>query len=363
MRILLIGEYSNVHWTLACGLRQLGHTVTVLSNGDFWKDYPRDISLVRRAGKWGGIEYMARLYALLPRLRGYDVVQLINPMFLEIKAERIFPIYRYLRRHNGSVYLGAFGMDYYWVHQCITRKPLRYSDFNFGQQLRADDEAQKYIADWIGTAKERLNRFIAADCNGIVAGLYEDWICYEPIFSNKLSFIPYPIRCDSKPLLTQHNRVKVFIGINRNRSVYKGTHIMLRAARYVEARHPDKMQLTVVESMPFAEYVKCLYDQDVLLDQLYSYTPSMNPLEAMAHGVVCVGGGEPEGYQLLGETELRPIVNVEPTYESVVDRLEYLVTHPDEVYLLRRQSVEYICRHHEYIKVARQYEELYQSKK
>ena len=25
MRILLIGEYSNVHWTLACGLRQLGH--------------------------------------------------------------------------------------------------------------------------------------------------------------------------------------------------------------------------------------------------------------------------------------------------------------------------------------------------
>ena len=40
MRILLIGEYSNVHWTLACGLRQLGHQVTVLSNGDFWKDYP-----------------------------------------------------------------------------------------------------------------------------------------------------------------------------------------------------------------------------------------------------------------------------------------------------------------------------------
>lgn len=35
MKILLMGEYSNVHWTLAEGLRTLGHDVTVLSNGDF----------------------------------------------------------------------------------------------------------------------------------------------------------------------------------------------------------------------------------------------------------------------------------------------------------------------------------------
>ena len=45
MRILLIGEYSNVHATLAEGLRALGQQVTVVSNGDFWKDYPRDIDL------------------------------------------------------------------------------------------------------------------------------------------------------------------------------------------------------------------------------------------------------------------------------------------------------------------------------
>ena len=42
MRILLLGEYSNVHATLAVGLRRLGHEVVVASNGDFWKDYPRD---------------------------------------------------------------------------------------------------------------------------------------------------------------------------------------------------------------------------------------------------------------------------------------------------------------------------------
>ena len=56
MKILLIGEYSNVHWTLAEGLRSLGHTVCVVSNGDFWKDYRRDISLVREYTKLGGMK-------------------------------------------------------------------------------------------------------------------------------------------------------------------------------------------------------------------------------------------------------------------------------------------------------------------
>ena len=58
MRILLVGEYSNVHATLAEALRTLGHEVCVISNGDFWKDYPRDIDVARRPGKWGGIRLM-----------------------------------------------------------------------------------------------------------------------------------------------------------------------------------------------------------------------------------------------------------------------------------------------------------------
>ena len=51
MKILLLGEYSNVHWTLAEGLRQLGHHVTVVSDGDGWKNYPRDISLKRQSNQ------------------------------------------------------------------------------------------------------------------------------------------------------------------------------------------------------------------------------------------------------------------------------------------------------------------------
>lgn len=376
MKILLMGEYSNVHATLAEGLRKLGHHVTVLSNGDFWKNYPRDIDLVRKPGKLGGIMYLMKLYTIVHKLRGYDIVQLINPMFLELKAERIFPIYQYLRKHNKKVILGGFGMDYYWVSVCCKDKPLRYSDFNMGNQLRTNTDALKERKDWLGTEKGRLNQMIAEDCDGIITGLYEYWACYQPSFPQKTTFIPFPIKpqlitpgnSNSHIYVENHQvipldipkKVKLFIGINKSRSEYKGTDIMLKAAQAIAKKYPDKAELRIAESIPFAEYVKMMNGSDAILDQLYSYTPSMNPLEAMARGIICIGGGEPENYEIIHEDKLRPIINVLPNYESVYQELEHLVLHPELVPLLKQQSIEYISKHHDYIKVAKRYEAFYQ---
>ena len=376
MKILLMGEYSNVHATLAKGLRKLGHHVTVLSNGDFWKNYPRDIDLVRKPGKLGGIMYMMKLYTIVHKLRGYDIVQLINPMFLELKAECIFPIYQYLRKHNKKVILGGFGMDYYWVSVCCKDKPLRYSDFNIGDKLRTNTDALKERKDWLGTEKGRLNQMIAEDCDGIITGLYEYWACYQPSFPQKTTFIPFPIKpqlitpgnSNSHTYVEKHQvipldipkKVKLFIGINKSRSEYKGTDIMLKAAQAIAKKYPDKTELRIAENIPFAEYVKMMNGSDAILDQLYSYTPSMNPLEAMARGIICIGGGEPENYEIIHEDKLRPIINVLPNYESVYQELEHLVLHPELVPLLKQQSIEYINKHHDYIKVAKRYEAFYQ---
>ena len=362
MKILLIGEYSNVHATLAKGLRWIGHEATVLSNGDFWKNYPRDIDLSRRTGKIGGLAYFTHLYTLLPRLKGYDVVQLINPMFLELKAHRISPIYRHLRKHNGKVILGGFGMDWYWVHTCITEKPLRYSDFNIGDQLRTNADALCERQDWIGTNKERLNQMIANDCDGIVTGLYEYWVCYHPVFPDKTTYIPYPIEMPENNSFLPWNtgdKVRIFIGINKTRNEYKGTDIMLAAAQQMLEKYPDRMELKIAESVPYTQYQDMMNGSDAILDQLYSYTPSMNPLQAMAKGIICIGGGEPENYEILGEEELRPIINVEPTFESVCHAIEQLILHPERINKLKADSIKYIARHHEYRKVAKQYIDFY----
>lgn len=369
MKILLLGEYSNVHATLAEGLRKRGHQVTVASNGDFWKNYPRDIDLSRKDSKLGGFELLVKVYAQLPKWRGYDVVQIINPLFLELKAERILPIYKYLRKHNKKMVLCAMGMDYYWVHECINRKPLRYSDFNIGDQLRTDDCAIKEQKDWINTSKGALNQFIAQDCDRIITGLYEYHACYEPLFPSKTYFIPFPIKPQEKNNIIsnkeedltnrQPRKVRLFLGISKNRSVYKGTDIMQQAAEDIQRKYPERVQLIQVEGVPFAQYQQLMDGCDAILDQLYSYTPSMNPLLAMSKGIICIGGGEPENYSILHEDELRPIINVQPTYESVYHELEQLILHPEVIPALKQQSILYIQRHHDYIKVAQEYEKIY----
>lgn len=362
MKILLIGEYSNVHWTLAEGLRHLGHKVTVFSNGDYWKNYNRDISLTRKHSILGGILYILKLLILLPKMTGFDIVQIINPVFLEIKAKRILPIYKYLRKHNKKIILCGFGMDYYWVNTCCKIKPLRYSDFNIGTKLRNNKDAIKEQKDWLGTPKEDLNKYIANDCDYIVTGLYEYYICYKPYFSNKTTFIPFPIKTEHKEnevYKFPHKRIKIFIGINKTRNEYKGTDIMLEAAEQIYKKYHDNVELIKAESVPFKEYTKMMAGSDIILDQLYSYTPAMNALQAMAKGIICVGGGEPENYEILNEDKLRPIINVRPNYQSVYDGLETLVLHPELIPILKKQSIEYINKHHDYIKVARQYENLY----
>ncbi len=365
MKILLVGEYSSVHCNLATGLRALGHSVTVASNGDFWKNYPRDIDLHRnQSGIVGTADFLFRLLKALPKMRGYDVVQLINPMFLELTPPRIRRVYDYLRRHNGKVFLSACGMDYYWVKTGL-EKVFRYGDFNIGLKLRECEMNSRFIAEHMHGAKRALNEYIAHDCDGIVSGLYENDVCYQRDFPEKTQYIPFPIDLAAvtpRVLHPETDKLRFFIGIQRGREEYKGTDVIEPCLMRLRDAYPDRVEVIRVENVPYKEYCELMNSSDVLIDQLYSYTPSMNPLLAMAKGIAVVGGGEEENYEILGERELRPIVNILPDVDDVYAQLEALVLNPDDVARRQRESVEYIVRHHDCRKVAARYVEFWNSK-
>lgn len=390
MKILLLGDYSNVHATLAEGLRALGHYVIVASDGDGWKDYPRDIDLKRwgRVGQGGlwqrlldSLYYLGLRWLFATKFRGFDVVQIINPVFLPLRAERIMPFYRKLRRHNARVFMGAYGMDYYWVKAGLDCTTFRYSDFNVGSQIRTDiPENELFIRDWCDGAKGTLNREIAIDCDGIPAGLYEYWVSYDRYLPKeeryKLRYIPFPIKCRKQHTneLTHHNQIakddnritdtnsydpsrplRFFIGIQKSRSAYKGTDIMLHALQEVEKKYPKLVTVHKAENVPFDEYCRLLDSSDVILDQLYSYTPAMNALQAMSQGMVVVGGAEEEFYELQECYDLRPIVNVQPTFSDVFSQLCQLVEHRDQIPRMKAQSIEFVTRYHDHIHVAKEY--------
>lgn len=364
MKILLVGEYSNVHWTLAEGLRALGHEAIVVSDGDHWKNYRRDIDLRRKSLKpFDTIRYILQAKCLWPRLKGYDVVQLINPVFLDLRAERILPYYKQLRKQNGRVFLGSFGIDKPWVEEGLKPDTFRYSDFYLFGQRRDNADTQQMVADWLQGPKGELFEYIASDCDAIIASLYENYRCCLPKYGEKLHFIPFPIALHNTKAPDEqeggndtHSPIKFFIGIQQKRSAYKGTDIMLRALERLKEKYPDQMEILRAENIPFAQYKQMMEGSHVLLDQLYSYTPAMNALQAMAQGLVVVGGAEPEHYELMGETELRPIINVLPTEDDVVRQIEErLLAHPEAISQLSRESVTYVRRHHNPIHVAQLY--------
>ena len=365
MRILLFGEYSNLHASLAEGLRQLGHEVLVVSNGNRWRDHKRDIDLCRGNGVFGAIKYIIKLLLVLPRLRGFDVVQLINPDFVELRAEREYPIYRYLRRHNKSMFVGSFGCDWYWVHSGLTEKFFRYGDFYIGDKMRDDFWTRHYTEEFIGSAKGELCKYIMNDCDGIPACLYEYQKCHGHYFPDKTQFIPLPVQIPEETYSTElkePGKVRFFIGMDSERDVYKGTDVMNEALKEVEAKYPDRCVVVRTERVPYEEYKRKMESCDCILDQLYSYTPALNALIAMTKGIVCIGGGEPENYDIINESELHPIINVYPTKESVVEALEELILHPKQLPELKRQSIEYVKRHHDHIKVAQQYVDFWTKK-
>jgi glycosyltransferase involved in cell wall biosynthesis len=362
MRILYFGEYSGLHTLLARGMKELGHTVTTVGNGNMFHDFPRDIDIQRGNGRLSGVKHYLRLSSLLPKFRNYDIVQLINPECFGLKAEREYTFYRFLRRHNRRIITGAFGCDWYWVDDGLNHKTFRYGDFYIGDKMRTDAAAQEFMDDYYDTPKGEYTRYVMEDADWIPTCVYEYQACYSRYFPDKTQFIPLPIETNHDTPVHEFDgrRVRFFIGIDKKRSQYKGTDIMLSALEEVVTRNADLCEMVKVESLPYAEYEKSMNSCDVMLDQLYSYTPSMNSLLAMSKGIVVVGGGEPESYELLQEDKLRPIINVVPTRESVIQQLEWIIRHPDLLNQLKADSITYVKKHHDYRKVAQAYEAMYE---
>ena len=365
MRILLFGNPSMWHSNLAKGLRERGHEVRLISERYGWRQFPvDDILLERRTdinGKLAFIDYLSKALPILKTCKGYDIVQMSHAMFLSLRGSQMRPFYKYLRRNNKKVVMCSVGEDFHVLDQILNKNILRYSEQRVGNKIMENDNVH-YVRDiYLHGSTANYCKYVAKDSDAIVTVLYEYWACYNNVYPEKLHFFPLPVvmeNMDSQEYSVSE-KVRLFIGLQKDRMNIKGTDIMLKAAQDIVRDYPDKAILQVAENVPYAEYEQMLTNADVLLDQLYSYTPAMNALLAMSKGIVAVTGGEPENYEIIGENVLRPIVNVLPTYESVYEELKKLVLHKEIIPKLKRQSVEYVRKHHDYHKVAQQYEEFY----
>lgn len=363
MKILFVGDASNMHNSLAQALRDLGHTAVVASNGSHWMNTHRDINLKRHPGKMGAVCYVLDVLCALPKMRDFDVVQTCGHIFLDLKPGKVRRVFDFLKRHNRSVVMSALGTDYVYYTACHDGKTYRYSDYMLGDKpspyaLSAEYQA-KHEDNWKLPVMREFSDYVLKHIDGAISCLWEYQACYEPLLGDRIAYGGIPIdTANVAPNIVEHepDKVKFFIGIQRDRNILKGTDLLLEAAKRTVEKYPQQCELTVVESVPYQEYIEKLCSSHVILDQLYSYTPATNALLAMARGLVAVSGAEPEYYNLIGEHELRPIVNVNPLIEGDIDaKLEWIVKNKHRLPELSRQSRAFVEKHNEAHTVARRY--------
>lgn len=356
MKVLLIGDASHYHATLGCALRDKGCDVTVASEGGMWMRTPYDISVNRPfPGLLGGAALYARMLAQ-PRLyKGYDVVQLVNPAFVQLRPHRLLHLFRRLRQNNGAVWLTALGTDTPYIEQCLDpNSQLRYNEWMVnGQPTEHYRQHSDVAQEWLSEPLRGLCREVYDGVDGVITDLYEYHLAARRwLPGEKVHYAGIPIesgerRAESGECLGNsiNRKVRLFLGRHSYRLTEKGTDMLEQAARRIVGSHPDRCALDIVEDVPYDEYLSRLDNADIVLDQAYSYTPATNALLAMAKGKAVVSGGEEEYYQFIGEGRLRPIINARPDVDSLAEAIEKAVMNPDWLTQLRREGPEFVLRH------------------
>lgn len=361
MKILLAGDASNYHAALASALRREGHEVTVASDGGRWMDTSRDIDISRRLpGPLGGLELWLKLrYGMEEKLSGHDVVSIATVGFVRLRPQRQARIFDRLKALNRGIFYTALGTDTFYVDECLRPDSLLpYNEWRINGRpsplaLQRPDAADQWRSDDL----RRACRHIYDNIDGATSVLYEyDRVLSRYLDADKHAYAGIPIDTDSlRPveLPERPEKVRLFLGRHRDRMAEKGTDLLEEAARSVVSRYPDRAELVIVENKPYAEYIELMKSAHVVLDQVYSYTPATNALLAMAYGLNTISGGEEDFYRFIGESTLRPVINVKPDYDHIRQTIEQTVLHPEQLRPRGLESREFVISHNSYSVVAR----------
>jgi glycosyltransferase involved in cell wall biosynthesis len=344
MKILLLGEYSGVHTDLAIALKKRGYHVIAASNGNAYRDFPRDFDLgVKGRNKFTRyIRILYRYYSLIRLMQRekFDVIQLINPGIFPRQIERI--VYKYLFRVKAKKFLLACGDDDV-IWDAYREGIFRYYVFTW--QLKHDMAGQKVY--WDDPALRRLSKKLREHVHAVIPLCIEYKMAYDRIFP-KLPFIPLSI--DTQKLNfdirnKNYDEIIIFHGWAKGREGAKGTFMIREALSRIEEKFGNRVKVVYSESLPFAQYKDLLARATIVVDQPNGYCPSMNALYAMFFGCTTLSGNEPEYLDIMGINGA-PVVNILPDADDIYKKVEDLVLNPDNIKKIGMEAHQFVKDHH-----------------
>ena len=363
MKVLLIGEYSNLHNSLKAGLIANDHEVKLVSAGDGFKGFKSDFQLKDNNFKKKPY-FLSKLFkfffgyyfscyvksitfhCIRKQLKGYDIVQLINqhaiggiPLF---ERKQI----NFLRKHNKSMFLLSCGDDTYSLNYYKSSNSLKYSiltplEGNKNLKKEYESTLRYFKKEYINLAEQ-----VYLKCDGIIAS---DIDYHIPLKKNPkyLGMIPNPVVLNKLNSNKKHgSKTRILLGINTSSYFKKGIGYFEKALVEIEKKYPDVI-IKKTKNLPFSEYIKELSETDILLDQVFSYDQGYNALEAMALEKVVLTGAEHEFLDYYGLDEDEVAINALPDVSYLVKKISMLIENPNKMKEIGKNAKNFIADHHE----------------
>lgn len=352
MKILMIGDYSNLHACLAKELRKRKHDVTVVSDRGLYMKTDADIELKRTSGLLGGVRYLYKVMAHLADWKGYDVVQLINPQFLSLKPNKLRIIYDILKKNNRSVFLTLCSNDHFFVKDCVATDLFRFSEFRIGKELtplvKCDPIRE---GGWLIPSHASYTSYLYNTIDGAMSVLPEyDMSARLHMDPQKLIFTNLPIDLDQLEYseMNLSSPVRILVGMRGNMEIQKGTARMLDLCKELEEEMKGQLEVKVVKNLSLEKYLNELRESHIVIDQLYSYSPATNALQTMALGRISASGAQPEYYEYI-EEDTRPIFCLSPIEkeEEIKERLRSLVLDKQRMKTMAEEGRRLAMRHND----------------
>ncbi|MDT0556717.1 glycosyltransferase family protein [Patiriisocius hiemis] len=376
MKILLVGEYSRLHNSLKEGLTALGHEVLLISSGDFFKDYPSDIKLKRKFDsgiqkklktllyKFTGVNITSlslknQFFKHTERLTGFDIVQLINESSFAATPKYEKEFIDFLHLNNKKLFLLSCGTDYVSVAFGLSNK-LEYSIFKGYLDNTVSKETYFSSLKYLAPAYKELHNYVYSKIEGVIA---TDMDYHLPLENHPkyLGLIPNPVNIDKiKTPKTQEptHKIKIFLGINRSNYHTKGIVYFEEALEIIQKKYADKVEVVVVENLPYKEYITKFDKAHILLDQALAYDQGYNALEAMAKGKVVFTGASPQ-FEAFHNLKNQVAIHTRPDTQEIVANLELLIKNPEKITEISKNAINFIEKEHHYITIAQKYIDIY----
>jgi hypothetical protein len=360
MRVLLVGDYSGVHYNLWVALRALNIDVTLISDGDGSKEIPTQLSWrsSKKEGKYKkyinmhGVDFLSINKDMIESCRGFDIVQIVNPVICEsISSKFNLDFFSYLKMNNKKIFMYSVGDDLRWVSYHLFSNKTK-SMFNDKRILisRESFHPLRYI---LYPGYRKLCKLVYSGVNAIIPGSLDYYLANKG-FENVTKIVPFPLDISALPYREKNNydSFTLFHGIQKGKGIRKGYRVFEEIKKMVSDN--KKIKIINVESVPYNKYINLLADSDIVFDQSVSYDQGMNAVLAMAMGKVVFSGFEKEFYEYY---DLNHDIGINANFNSAQMLTEMLnITNDREKFERISQSArEFVVDKHDHIKVAKEF--------